>query len=140
MAEIEGALAGVFVAARGDAMATGLTVGIGGVVGAAAGAAADRRSGGVATLERGKLGYLAVTADRVVIAKAKRGAFKPKVTGEVIAELPRAEVASSRYRKGKVVGVFELELADGQTWAFDVGRAFASGATQVATELGSAVE
>lgn len=140
MTEIDGALAGAFVASRGDAMATGMTVGIGGLVGAAAGAAADRRSGGVATLARGKLGYLAVTADRVVIVHAKRGAFKPKATGEVIAELPRAELASARYRKGKVVGVFELELADGQTWAFDVGRAFAAGATKVANELGATVE
>src|SRR5687767_9659414 len=109
----DGALAGVFVTARGDAMATGLTVGIGGIAGAAAGVAADRRSEDVATLPRGKLAYLTVTADQVVILRAKRGAFKPKATDEVMVELPRSELAAAHYRKGKVVGVLELALSDG---------------------------
>jgi hypothetical protein len=137
---IDGALAAVFVTARGDAMATGLTVGIGGIAGAAAGVAADRRSEGVATLPRGKLAYLTVTADQVVILRAKRGAFKPKATDEVMVELPRSEIASAHYRKGKVVGILELALSDGQTWAFDVGRAFATGGMRVAHELGATVD
>jgi hypothetical protein len=140
MTEIPGALAGVFVTSRGDAIATGLTVGIGGIAGAAAGVAADKRSAGVATLPRGKLGYLAVTADDVVIVRAKRGAFKPKATDDVVLQLPRTELTASRYRKGKAVGVFELVLSGGETWAFDVGRAFASGAMRVAHELGTTVE
>jgi hypothetical protein len=141
MTEIPGALAGVFVTSRGDAIATGLTVGIGGIAGAAAGVAADSSAGaGAATLPRGKLGYLAVTANDVVIVRAKRGAFKPKATDEVVLQLPRTELTASRYRKGKAVGVFELVLSDGETWAFDVGRAFATGAMRVAHELGTTVE
>ena len=133
------ALEGVFVTARGDAWATGLTVGIGGVAGAAAGVAADKRTEGATSLRRGELGYLSVTQDSVRIGKAKRGAFKPKATGEVIAEVPRSELRASRYKRGKLVGVFELDLSDGTQWAFDVGKAFASSANRVAHALGSEV-
>ena len=142
MADSQEAIEGVFVTARGDAWATGLTVGIGGVAGAAAGVAADKRTERAeraATLKRGELGYLSVTQNTVRIGKAKRGAFKPKVTGEVIAEAPRSGLQASRYKRGKLVGVFELDFADGSQWAFDVGKAFAGSATKVAQALGSDV-
>lgn len=139
MAGSQEALEGVFVTARGDAWATGLTVGIGGVAGAAAGVAADKRTEGATTLRRGQLGYLSVTQDSVRIGKAKRGAFKPKVTGEVIAEVPRSELQASRYKRGKLVGVFELDFSDGSQWSFDVGKAFAGPAGRVAQALGSEV-
>ena len=68
------------------------------------------------------------------------GALKPKALDGIVVEVPRAEVQAARYKKGMAVGVFELEFADGSTWAFDVGRAFAKSAGQVAAELGATVD
>ena len=134
------AIAGVFVTRRGDAWATGLAAGLGGLVGAAAEAAAQKRSGGgAASLERGALAYLAVLPESVVVFQAKRGALKPKALDEIVVEVTRAEVRAARYKKGMAVGVFELEFADGSAWAFDVGRAFAKSAGQVAAALGATV-
>ena len=59
---------------------------------------------------------------------------------EIVVEVPRAQLQSARYKKGVAVGVFELEFADGSTWAFDVGRAFAKSAGQVASQLGATVD
>ncbi len=130
-------LAGVFVTSRGNAWGTGLTVGLGGVVGAAAGAAVDAKKAAPSPLAAGDLAYLAVLPDAVAVFKAKRGALKPKATDEVLGQAPRSEVRGSRYSKGKMVGVFELEFSDGSSWAFDVGRPFAKQAGQVASLLGS---
>jgi hypothetical protein len=140
MTTSDSALAGTFVTSRGFAWGTGLTVGIGGVVGAAAGAAVDKRTAAPSPLNRGDLAYLAVMPESVALFKAKRGALKPKVTDELLAEVPRSELQASRYDKGKMVGVFELQFSDGSSWAFDVGRAFAKSATEVATALGAHTE
>ena len=137
MTKPDAALAGVIVTSRGNAWGTGLTVGIGGVAGAAAGAAVDKRTAAPSPLAAGDLAYLAVTPDAIAVFKAKRGALKPKTTEELLGEVPRSDLTASRYKKGKMVGVFELDFSDGSSWAFDVGRAFAKNATQVASVLGS---
>lgn len=139
MTKPDDALAGVFVTSRGNAWATGLTVGIGGAVGAAAGAAVDKRKSAPSPLGPGDLAYLAVLPDDVAVFKAKRGALKAKPTDELLGQAPRAAVRSSRYKKGSMVGVFELAFSDGTTWAFDVGRPFAKKATEVANLLGSEI-
>ena len=137
MTKPDSALAGVFVTSRGNAWATGLTVGLGGAAGATAGAVVDKRTAAPSPLAAGDLAYLAVTPDAVAVFKAKRGALKAKTTDELLGQAPRSDVRASRYKKGKMVGVFELEFSDGSTWAFDVGRAFAKNAGQVADVLGS---
>ena len=139
MSKADSALAGVFVTSRGNAWATGLTAGLGGAVGAAAGAAVEKRKAAPSPLASGELAYLAVLPDAVAVFKAKRGALKPKATDDLLGEAPRAELRGSTYTKGKMVGVFELEFADGSTWAFDVGRAFAKHAAEVAGLLGSRI-
>ena len=133
------AVAGVFVTSRGGAWAAGLDT-VGGMVGAAAQAAAEKRSAGARSLEKGALGYLAVLPESVAVFHAKRGALKAKALDDIVVEVPRAEVHRARYKKGMAVGVFELDFADGSQWAFDVGRAFAKNAGQVAAELGATVD
>jgi hypothetical protein len=137
MTKPDAALAGVIVTSRGNAWGTGLTVGIGGVVGAAAGAAVDKRTQAPSPLASGDLAYLAVTPDAIAVFKAKRGALKAKKTEELLGQVPRSELRASRYKKGKMVGMLELDFSDGSSWAFDVGRAFAKDATEVASVLGS---
>ena len=141
MSKPDQAVAGVFVTRRGDAWAAGLAAGLGGMVGAAAQAAADKRSAsGARSLEQGALAYLAVLPESVVVFQAKRGALKPKALDDIVVEVPRTEVQAARYKKGMAVGVFELEFADGSTWAYDVCRAFAKSAGKVAAELGATVD
>ncbi len=120
-----------------DAMATGLTVGIGGALGAAAGIGLDKKHRGASPLQPGELAYLAVMPETVSVFRAKRGALKSKPTDELLAQVPRSQVRASRYKKGKLVGVFELDFSDGSSWSFDVGRPFAKAALQVASALGS---
>lgn len=139
MSTADKAIAGVFLTSRGEAWATGLTVGIGGIAGGLAGAAVDKMKSAPSPLKRGELAYLAVFPDSVTIFKAKRGALKPKATDDVLASVPRAQLRASSYHKGKMVGVYALEFTDGSSWKFDVGRAFAKGGTQVAEALGSDV-
>lgn len=136
MTKPDDAQAGVFVTSRGGAWATGLTVGIGGVVGALAGAAVDKAKAAPSPLNKGDLAYLAVLPNDVAVFKAKRGALKPKATDELLGAAPRTAVSSARYKKGGVVGVFELAFADGSSWSFDVGRPFAKKATEVVQLLG----
>lgn len=139
MTKPDDALAGVFVTSRGNAWATGLSAGLGGALGAAAGAAVDKLKSAPSPLAPGDLAYLAVLPNDVAVFKAKRGALKAKATDELLGQAPRAAVSNSRYKKGSMVGVFELTFSDGSTWAFDVGRPFAKKATEVAKLLGSDV-
>ena len=66
---------------------------------------------------------------------AKRGAFKPKPTAQVIAVAPRSSVSSARIDKGKIAGVLDIGFADGTSWQFEVPRVHLGGANQVVLEL-----
>ena len=97
MPEINAAIASTYVEPRGAvagaiARVAGREV-AGAVGGALAGGAADKAP--KSPMGAGKIGFLAVFPDEVVLFAGKRGAFKPKPTSEVIGEMPRASVASA---------------------------------------------
>ena len=100
--------------------------------------AASAGTDGASPLKKGDIAYLSVSADQVVLCKAKRGAFKPKPTDEVIAAAPREAVRGAKIDKGRIAGVLELSFEDGSTWAFDVPKVHLKGAEQIETELASA--
>lgn len=56
--------------------------------------AADDMAGS-SPLASGDIAYLGVTADAVILFRAKRGLFKPRATDERIAQAPREETASA---------------------------------------------
>lgn len=134
-----GSEVGTFVARRG-AIGSAAAAGVGGLAGAAI---AGRQKGGASTVDLGsEMGFLSTSGDAVTVFKTKRSlvGLKPKVTDEVIAEVPRSEVASSTFKKGKLVSVFVFDLADGSRWEFDVARQHRKDAEEVAQVLGSSIE
>lgn len=129
---------GAFVARRG-AIGAAAASGVGGLAGAAM---ASRQKGEASALDLGsEMGFLSASGDAVTVFKTKRSlvGLKPKVTDEVLAEVPRSEIASSSFTKGKLVSVFEFGFADGSRWEFDVARQHRKDAEQVAQALGSSI-
>jgi hypothetical protein len=107
-----------------------------GALGAAS--AAKAASGGMAgtsPLRKGEIACLSVSRDQVLLCRAKRGAFRPKATDEIIASASRAAVRAATVEKGRIAGVLELTFEDGSSWAFDVAKVHLSGAQQIAAEL-----
>jgi hypothetical protein len=90
---------------------------------------------GASPLKKGEIAHLSVSHDEIRLCKAKRGAFKPKPTDELIAAAPRAAVRGATIEKGRIAGVLEVSFEDGSTWAFDVPKVHLSGARQIAIEL-----
>ena len=97
--------------------------------------AASSGTAGASPLKKGDIAHLSVSGDRVVLCKAKRGAFKPKSTDEVIALAPREAVRSATVEKGKIAGVLEVSFDDGSSWAFDIPKVHLKGAQQIGAEL-----
>jgi len=140
MAE-NGALAGTFVEPRGTILSV-IARGTGQVFGAASravGAAmsdhAERERAGSSPLAKGDIAYLGVTADSVILFRAKRGLLKPKATDDVIATAPRAETASARVEEGRLSSVLSIAFSDATTWTFDIPKIHLKGAREIATAL-----
>ena len=133
------AIAATFVEPRG--MVRSVVTGVAGreVLGAAgfaaASAAASAGAPGPSPLRAGQIAYLSVSDDELVLFHAKRGAFRPKPTDEVVASAPRSSVEFARFEKGRIAGVLEISFAGGSTWAFDIPKVHLGGAQQIAAVL-----
>jgi hypothetical protein len=120
-------LAGTFVNPKGFAKKTTAAVAGGKVAGAvgslAAGAIAGRSAGSTSDLPSfGRVGYVAVTQDDVALVKTKTGAFKMKVSDEVLARMPRAEISSVEFDEGKLLSHLSIAFTNGAVWQFDIPR------------------
>lgn len=100
--------------------------------------AASAGTEGASPLKKGDIAHLSVSHDQITLCKAKRGAFKPKPTDEVIASAPRDAVRSAKVEKGRIAGVLEVAFEDGSTWAFDVPKVHLKGAQEIAVALSTA--
>jgi hypothetical protein len=98
--------------------------------------AASAGTEGSSPIKKGEIAHLSVSRDELRLCKAKRGAFKPKPTDELIASAPRAVVRGAVVEKGRIAGVLEVSFEDGSAWAFDIPKIYLKGAQQIATELG----
>jgi hypothetical protein len=135
--KIENALASTYVEPRGSARQMIARVAGGevlGAVGRAAAGMATKPDDG-APVKSGGIGFLAVFPEEVVLFAGKRGAFKPKATTEVLASVPRADVASAALAKKAVKGVLTLTLSDGDQWEFDMPRVHLKHAERVVRAL-----
>jgi hypothetical protein len=99
--------------------------------------AASAGTAGASPLKKGEIAYLSVTSDQVSLCKAKRGAFKPKPTDEVIASAPRQAVREAKIDKGRIAGVLKLSFDDGSKWEFDVPKVHLKGAQEIEAQLAS---
>jgi hypothetical protein len=133
------AIIGTFVEPRGmiRSIVAGAAGGqaLGALGNVAASAVASTGTNDASPLTKGQIAYLAVYLDQLTLFRAKRGAFKPKPTDEVIASAPRTDVRAAAVQKGRIAGVLEITFGDGQTWAFDVPKVHLSGAQGVAAAL-----
>jgi hypothetical protein len=120
-------IAGTYVLPKGLAKKmTGAVAGgrVGGAVGTlAATVAANRLSGAPPEMPSfGQLGYIAVTEDEIALVRAKAGAFKPSVKSEVLARVPRDELASAELDQGVLMSHLKLEFTNGAVWLVDVPK------------------
>jgi hypothetical protein len=132
------AIAATFVEPRG--MIRSVVAGVAGreilgAVGEAAASVASAGTAGASPLRTGQIAYLSVSADELVLFHAKRGAFRPRPTDEVVASAPRSTVESATLEKGRIAGVLEISFAGGSNWAFDIPKVHLGGAQQVAAAL-----
>jgi hypothetical protein len=135
------ALAATFVEPRGMVRsivaATAGREALGMVGGMAAERAANSGTEGSSPIGKGQIASLALSAGELTLFRAKRGAFKPKPTDEMIASSPREQVRSAAVERGRIAGVLEISFADDQSWAFDVPKVHLKGAEEIATLLGA---
>lgn len=132
-------IAGTFVNPRGMAKKMTASVAggqLGGAVGSfAASTLANRTSKATAAPAFGRVGYVAVSLEEVALIKTKSGAFKMKVTDEVLARAPRGEVASADLDEGRLLSHLKIAFDNGVTWEFDIPRQARSTAQDVVRAL-----
>jgi hypothetical protein len=111
---------------------------IGGAVGsAAASMIAGRTSGAAADLPSfGRVGYLAASEDEVALVKTKTGALKMKITDEILARVPRSEVASVELDQGLLLSHLKIAFSNGVAWQFDVPKQAKKTAQKLTRALG----
>jgi hypothetical protein len=88
------------------------------------------------TPEFGKIGFLAVSDSEVALVKGKQGAWKAKVTDEVLARHARTDVTSAELGSGKLALPLTITFNSGETWRFDIARAAKKYADHVVSALG----
>jgi hypothetical protein len=114
---------------------------IGGAVGSvAANVIAGRTSGGAAEMPGfGRVGYVAVSENEVALVKTKTGALKMKISDEVLARVPRAEVASVELDQGVLLSHLKIAFTNGVIWQFDVPKQGKKTAQGVVRALGGTI-
>jgi hypothetical protein len=139
MAQDGGETLGTFVEPRGMVRSiVAATVGrevLGAVGSASAQLAVESQNAGSSPIRAGQIAYLRLSGEELTLFRAKRGAFRPKATDEVIAVAPRTSVSAAALERGRLAGVLQVSFADDSTWAFDVPKVHLSGAEAIAAAL-----
>jgi hypothetical protein len=115
-------VAGCFVSPKGlTKQVTGATAGaaVAGVVGRAV---ANMALGTNTAPKFGMVGYVAATATEVAIVKGKSGLLKPSVGNEVVARVPRAQVASVELDSHMLTAALTIGFESGDFWQFEVPK------------------
>jgi hypothetical protein len=132
-------IAGTFVNPKGFTKKMTATVAGGQVAGAAGGATANVLIGRSSELPNfGRVGYVAVSATEVALVKTTTGAFKMKISDEVLARVPRAQVASAQLDEGKLLSHLTIAFTNGAIWQFDIPRQGKNTAKSVVRALAGA--
>jgi len=120
-------LAGTFVNPKGMTKKMTASVAgqqIGGMAGtlAANTATGGAYSGAPEVPNFGRVGYLAVTDGELALVKTKTGAFKMKIGDEVLARVPRGDIASTELDEGRMLSHLKIEFSNGVAWEFDIAK------------------
>jgi hypothetical protein len=114
-------------------------VGVGGLLGAAVSATATemvKRQDKPAVSEMPdfrRAAYLSVTDDEIVLIKIKPGLVSGKLD-EILARVPRSEVAGAEYHGG-MISKFDVTFSDDGVWQFEVAKGGGKDAKEVADLL-----
>jgi hypothetical protein len=137
-------IAGTLVNPKGMAkkmtasVAGGVTGGVAGRI--AVGVAVGSAYAGVPDVPPfGRVGYVAASEHEVALVKTKTGAFRMKVTDEVLARAPRSALATVRLDRGRTLSHLTIAFTDGPVWEFDVPRANRASAEALVRALGGDV-
>ena len=84
----------------------------------------------------GRVAYVGASADEIALVKTKSGAFKMKVTDEVITSVPRSDINSVELDQGKLLSHLKFVFANGVTWEFDIPKMAKKTAQELVTTLG----
>ena len=133
-------LAGTLVNPKGMTKKVTASVAGGQIAGVAGNMAANLATGGAyagapEVPDFGRVGYLGVNADEVALVKTKSGAFKMKVTDEVLARAPRSAITAVVLEKGRVLSRLRIGFAGDVAWEFDIPKGAYKGAERLAAAL-----
>jgi hypothetical protein len=84
----------------------------------------------------GRVAYVAASADDLALVKTKSGMLKMKVTDEVLARVPRAELASTVLDQGTLLSHLTITFTNGVVWEFDIPKAAKKTAQGLVKALG----
>jgi len=84
----------------------------------------------------GRVGYLAATDSELALVKTKTGAFKMKIGDEVLARVPRSEIASTDLDEGRMLSHLKIEFSDGVAWEFDIPKQAKKSTQELVRALG----
>ncbi len=87
----------------------------------------------------GRSGYLAASETELILTRTSQLGWKPHTKGDALVRVPRGEVQSVDFEKGKVLSQLKLTFADGNTWQFEIPLANRKGAEEFTTALGGNV-
>lgn len=93
-------------------------------------------AGAAAVPDFGRVAYVAASADEIAIVKATSGMLKMKVSGEVLARVPRSEIASAELDEGRLLSHLKVAFSNGTVWEFDVPKANKKSAQNLVRALG----
>jgi hypothetical protein len=134
-------VAGTWVTRRGKAKRTMATVAgaeIGGIVASAVAAGVSGKGSPRPTPETpgfGAFGYLAVSTTELVLVRAKQGLTKLKMTDDVVARVPRSDVASIDLGTRTIASALTITFGNGDQWELEVARATRGAAERLVAEL-----
>jgi hypothetical protein len=113
---------------------------IGGAVGSlAAGVIAGRDSSAPEVPNFGRVGYVAASETEIALVKTKTGAFKMKVSDEVLARVPRSEIRSIELDQGKLLSHLTIAFDNGVRWQFDIPKQAKKTAQELVRALGGSL-
>jgi hypothetical protein len=83
----------------------------------------------------GRVGYVTCSETEIALLKTKTGAFKMKVTDEVLARAPRSAITAVVLDKGRVLSHLRIGFAGDVVWEFDIPKQAYKGAERLAAAL-----
>lgn len=83
----------------------------------------------------GMVGFVVVTGEDVALVRARMGMLTPRLGTEVLARVPRRQVAEAAFDKGLTKSMLRIAFAPYGLWEFEIPRAEREFAAQVAAAL-----